>query len=276
MIWGDSTNVGPELLDDDTAERLLGGAVHPDDAPPGFEPVARLLTLARSPGGEEDSEAATVARMVEVIVPAGPSPAERPALIRRLLTVKLAAVAGAVLLSTGAAAATGSLPGSLQDTLSEAVSHVGLDLPGAATDHADVGGKPAGSSGRAGSGQTGRPDAPGSESGGSETSTWVQEQVHDIDGAKGPVVAPCVSGGHAQAGVSNPGDAGEGGDAEATDCPLPVHEPSGPEAGNGRPGDGGAPPGDPGTGQEPVDGKVKAGEASGGASTAGPENSRRP
>lgn len=264
--------MGPELLDDDTAERLLGGAVQPDDAPPGFEPVAQLLALVRSSGIEEAPEPATVGGMVEVLLPAGPSPAGRPALLRRLLTVKVAAVAGAMLLSTGAAAATGSLPGSLQQAVSEAVSHVGLDLPGGAPDHAGVGGKSADSPGPAGSGETGRPDDPGAagdpagQGDGSETSTWVQDQVHDVVGAKGPVVAPCVSGGQAQAGHAG----------EVTGCPVPDRGPEGPPAGNDRAADPAGPPAGPGSDQDPAGGKSTADEASGGASTGGPGNSRQP
>ena len=33
-------------LDDDTAERLLAGRLHPEDAPPGYAEVTRLLRAA--------------------------------------------------------------------------------------------------------------------------------------------------------------------------------------------------------------------------------------
>jgi hypothetical protein len=36
-------------LDDDTAERLLAGRLHPEDAPPGYAPVASLLRAAAGP-----------------------------------------------------------------------------------------------------------------------------------------------------------------------------------------------------------------------------------
>jgi hypothetical protein len=37
----------PDLLDEDTADRMLGGLVSPADAPPGYAPVAELLAAAR-------------------------------------------------------------------------------------------------------------------------------------------------------------------------------------------------------------------------------------
>jgi hypothetical protein len=48
-------------LDDDTAERLLAGRLHPEDAPPGYAEVARVLQAAAGPpareelAGEEDA-----------------------------------------------------------------------------------------------------------------------------------------------------------------------------------------------------------------------------
>jgi hypothetical protein len=41
-------------LDDDTAERLLAGHLHPEDAPPGYAEVARLLQAAAGPPSPEE------------------------------------------------------------------------------------------------------------------------------------------------------------------------------------------------------------------------------
>jgi hypothetical protein len=41
-------------LDDDTAERLLAGHVHPEDAPPGYAEVARVLQAAAGPPAREE------------------------------------------------------------------------------------------------------------------------------------------------------------------------------------------------------------------------------
>jgi hypothetical protein len=41
-------------LDDDTAERLLAGRLHPEDAPPGYGEVARVLRAAAGPPSPEE------------------------------------------------------------------------------------------------------------------------------------------------------------------------------------------------------------------------------
>jgi hypothetical protein len=41
-------------LDADTAERLLGGRLDPDDAPPGYAEVARLLGAAAAPADQAE------------------------------------------------------------------------------------------------------------------------------------------------------------------------------------------------------------------------------
>ena len=47
-------------LDDDTAERLLAGRLHPEDAPPGYAEVARLLRAAAGPPSPEELAGAAV------------------------------------------------------------------------------------------------------------------------------------------------------------------------------------------------------------------------
>ena len=42
-------------LDDDTAERLLAGHLHPEDAPPGYAEVARVLQAAAGPPAREEA-----------------------------------------------------------------------------------------------------------------------------------------------------------------------------------------------------------------------------
>lgn len=134
-------------LDEDSASRLLQGHVHPDDAPPGYGAVAGLLnSAARLPLGpvDEDAAALTVSAMVEAIRDASPAPesSRRKTMLGKLLAGKaLAAVAVIGLTATGAAAGTGSLPDTAQDVVSEAVSHVGIDIPrGKSADHRKDGG----------------------------------------------------------------------------------------------------------------------------------------
>lgn len=125
-------------LDEDSASRLLQGLVHPDDAPPGYGAVAGLLqSAAQLPLGQVDEDAAaiTVSAMVEAIQDATPTPeiSRRKSMLGKLLAGKaVAATAVAVLglTATGAAAGTGSLPDQAQSVVSEAVSHVGIDIPG--------------------------------------------------------------------------------------------------------------------------------------------------
>jgi hypothetical protein len=122
-------------LDDDSASRLLQGLVHPDDAPPGYGAVAGVLnSAAQLPLGPVDEDAAdvTVSAMVEVIRDAPPVPqlSRRKAMLGKLLAGKaLAAVAVLGLTASGAAAATGTLPDAAQGVVSDAVSHVGINVP---------------------------------------------------------------------------------------------------------------------------------------------------
>jgi hypothetical protein len=122
-------------LDEDSASRLLQGLVHPDDAPPGYGAVAGLLTAAAQlPLGTVDEDAAdtTVSAMVEVIRDAAPAPqpSRRKTMLGKLLAGKaLAAVAVIGLTASGAAAATGTLPDQAQGVVSDALSHVGLNVP---------------------------------------------------------------------------------------------------------------------------------------------------
>jgi hypothetical protein len=132
-------------LDEDSASRLLKGLVHPDDAPPGYGAVAGLLhSAAQLPLGpvDEDAAATTVSAMVEAIRGAAPAPqpSRRKTMLGKLLAGKaLAAVAVLGLTATGAAAATGTLPDPAQGVVSDAVSHVGVNIPhpnhGKSADH---------------------------------------------------------------------------------------------------------------------------------------------
>jgi hypothetical protein len=125
----------PSTLDHETALRLVAGAVQPDDAPPGYSRVALLLSEAAStpPPVPAPRAAATVAAMVEAVRTS--SPGKVPRFSRRgasgrSISTKVAVVAGTLVLTAGgAAAATGSLPPSLQDATARVASYVGLNLP---------------------------------------------------------------------------------------------------------------------------------------------------
>jgi hypothetical protein len=123
-------------LDDVTADRLAGGSIDPADAPPGFVQVAEVLAELRSaPFAASDPDPALLGAMVRAIHDS-PRPT-RTLRMSRFRTTKVATIAAAVVLSTAgvAAAATGTLPDPAQDAVSDAASHVGVDLPAAHDDH---------------------------------------------------------------------------------------------------------------------------------------------
>lgn len=143
---GQSAMVPPDI-DDRTVDRLLAGAVTSEDAPPGYDRVADLLQGARPQrsAGELVNEAAAVASMRAVILEQAPTPAhsrsKRKPMITQLLTAKAAILGGVLVLGTGAAAATGSLPGAAQSTASDVLAKIGISVPGAndhSAGHADT------------------------------------------------------------------------------------------------------------------------------------------
>src|SRR3954469_8257939 len=109
-------------LDDRSVNRLLNGEVTAGDAPPGYARVAALLSAARpQPASQElPLEAATVSVMRAAISTQVPlTSTRRKKMLGKVLTAKAAAIAGALMLTaTGAAAATGSLPGAAQQVAS--------------------------------------------------------------------------------------------------------------------------------------------------------------
>jgi hypothetical protein len=111
----------PDLLalDDDLAERLLGGDLPPDQTPPGYAEVAALLAAAAAPptpaelAGQEAAlaELLAVARARRAI----PRGTGRPGRRRRVGLLVAVVVCG--LSTTGiAAATTGTLPAPIRDT----------------------------------------------------------------------------------------------------------------------------------------------------------------
>jgi hypothetical protein len=122
-------------LDRDTADRLLAGQVRPEDAPRGYEEVARLMAVATGPASADEltGEAVLVPAIANVVAAAagGATSRRRKFMRARPFTAKVAgAAAVAVLLTaTAAAAATNSLPGPAQTAVSDAASHVGVNVP---------------------------------------------------------------------------------------------------------------------------------------------------
>ncbi len=120
-----------DFLDANTAERLLSGAVPAADAPPGYGAVASVLAAAAYPGPVPEMDFEELARVVRGTADRpGPSPTRRSPMLGKLLTMKAAAAAGVILIgASGAAAATGTLPGSVQGVAHSTLAHVGVDVP---------------------------------------------------------------------------------------------------------------------------------------------------
>jgi len=116
-----------ETLDDWTAERLLRGALPPDDAPPGYGAVATLLEAARTEVRTTTATATDgmVTAMVAAVRRGGVVPRGR----RTRAKVAAAASAGVLALSGGMAAA-GALPSTAQQQVSRALAKVGIEVPG--------------------------------------------------------------------------------------------------------------------------------------------------
>ena len=103
-------------LDDDTVERLLAGRLDPDDAPPSYAEVARLLRAAAAPPCPDElaGQEATLAAFRS----ARPNPAaarRRPGGVAQARG-RLVAVALAGVLVAGGAAAAGAAAGGLWTT----------------------------------------------------------------------------------------------------------------------------------------------------------------
>ncbi|HEV7862253.1 MAG TPA: hypothetical protein VGR20_06110 [Acidimicrobiia bacterium] len=220
-------------LDDDSASRMLQGLVHPDDAPPGFAPVAGLLaSAAQMPAVDEEAGATTISAMVEAIrsTTTAPEPLRRRSMIGKLFAGKaLAAMATVALTATGAAAATGTLPTPVQGAVAGAVSHIGIDLPNddqttpAADDPAhdanDDNGGNGGNGGNNGAGAGGHAaDDPASHDANDDNGAngangdVISGIAHDPALAgqpKGPTVCAAASDGKCQAGDDH-GNSGDG------------------------------------------------------------------
>jgi len=255
-------------FDGHALEALLDGSLA-DAGPETFLPLVPLVAAARRPpsGAELAGEAQALAlyrRSRRRAVT--PSDARRS----RRLGVRLVVIAGAVTVAsaTGAAAATGGLPGPVQDTAAALLSTVGISVP-------DGGGVPGGPPVPPASPTTAAAEssaAPADSS--SATSATVADATIEADATLGPDVAPeegaTVAAVPAPAGPgsgsSRPGDDAKPGKGagDKADAPPPgqAKDPGqgdgpGEDAGPGQ-DDGNRPPGQAGKDHEPGVGATKA------------------
>ncbi len=115
-----SAGSAPEVLDEDTVDRLLAGRLDPTDAPPGYSGVVRLLAAATAPAGRDElvGEAEAVAAFRAAMRPRPSTAVSRRAAVPTRFGFKAAmvAVVAVLLLGGAAAAATRLLPATAQRT----------------------------------------------------------------------------------------------------------------------------------------------------------------
>ena len=184
-------------LDPGTIDRLLAGEIEPDDAPPGYSEVARVLQAAAAarPSDELVHEASHVAIAMELVRQAASTPSDRRSRkMSRIGRLKVGGlvVVGALVGSTGLAVA-GVLPDAAQDAVSNVFDKVGITIPAS--------GDP--------------PAATGDEVSSIATTT----DAAGVD--KGAEISSAASAGKSQAGQHDSGVAGSG-DEATNAAPVPV------------------------------------------------------
>jgi hypothetical protein len=246
-LWSDfDCEMHPVPLDLDTADRLLAGTVAPEDAPPGYANVARLLEFAAAqPMAEELSRETEVVAMVAAGVRSSssihsvsprrfftPFALSRPRITAAFVALTLACTAGL--------ASAGSLPGAAQDIASSMLAKVGISVPGP-DEHAGTHPGVRGSSSDASSDAVTRSDI-------AELATTT-----DLTGVdKGAAISSAASDGKSQAG--------QHGSASGGSAPVDTSN------------SGGTGTADTASGGKSSQGTSTADAASGGASSAGSGN----
>jgi hypothetical protein len=137
MTWLDDVLSEMERmpLDPVTDDRLLAGAIEPEDAPPAYEGVARLMKVLTAPSMESElrRQEQTIAVMQDVL---STRPARSGGAHRRIsvmstsvrLRLIAATVAALLVIGTGLAFA-GSLPAGAQGVASDVLSKIGVTVP---------------------------------------------------------------------------------------------------------------------------------------------------
>ena len=142
-------------LDTDTLDRMLAGGIDPDDAPPGYSEVARVLLVVSEAKDDRDlvHEAAHVALAMELVQQRSPLAhsldrrSRRPSAGSRSRShrgkIGALILVGAMVGSTGLAAA-GVLPDAAQDAFAHVLDKVGITVPGGRTHPGRSGEQPPG------------------------------------------------------------------------------------------------------------------------------------
>jgi hypothetical protein len=126
-------------LDDDTADRLLAGLIAPDDAPPGYARVARIVRAATAAPSawelaHQGEHVAAVAGAVGARIAPLPRPSRSSVGSRFQRTKIMATLVVTTLAGTTGLAVASVLPAPAQDAVSGVLAKVGITVP-SSVDH---------------------------------------------------------------------------------------------------------------------------------------------
>jgi hypothetical protein len=208
---------------EDTEERLSRGAVPPDDAPPEYVEVARVLRAAAFPGTPRElaGERQAVVTIANVVRSRrrGATPITRrrsPMHAKIRLTL---AVAALVLATAGLAVAAGGLPGAADGNASDALEGAGVTVPGP-DEHAGT--NPEGSSIQAdqGTGEEVSDLATTTDAEGVEKGAEIASEASGGASEVGTDTADEASGGASEVGTDTADEASGGASEVGTDTAL--------------------------------------------------------
>jgi hypothetical protein len=232
-FWSDLSFEMQRLpLDTDTADRLLAGAVPPEDAPPGYSEVASLLIAARTDDGVglDRSDDLIMARFVAAACPSRETTTRSPRRPSLHRVKPIAALVTIALTCTAGLALAGTLPGAAQDVASEMLAKVGVDVPGPndnAGTHPSVRGQSDVSNDA--SEDANSPEDAGSAGSGKGAEISTLATTTDLEGVdKGAAISTLASGGQSQAGQNGQADSehGSAGQAPSSDGAATADEAS--------------------------------------------------
>jgi hypothetical protein len=219
-------------LDTDTADRLLAGAVPPEDAPPGYSEVASLLITARADDGVglDRSDDLIMARFVAAARASRETTTRAPRRSSLHRVKPIAALVTVALTCTAGLALAGTLPGAAQDVASEMLAKVGVDVPGPndnAGTHPSVRGQSDVSDDS--TNHVNRPEDAGPAGSGKGAEISPLATTTDLEGVdKGAAISTLASGGQSQAGQNGQADSehGSAGQAPSSDGAATADEAS--------------------------------------------------
>jgi hypothetical protein len=199
-------------LDTDTADRLLAGTVPPQDAPPGYAPVAAFLAAARAAEiGAGNSGTEAVWTVLGDVHSSRAKPTKSPGRFSVHRVKLAAALATAALACTTGLAFAGSLPGAAQDVASAMLAKAGITVPGPdenAGTHPSIRGNSSSQASHTTAKPTSAPESDGQGKGAEISQLATTTDLTGVD--KGAAISTLASGGHSQAGQNGQATAEHG------------------------------------------------------------------